>query len=293
MKKTLLLLGLFLLIVLVACQPAVQAGELQTGDTMPEATSEPKEVIHAQRPQQAVGAENLADAPRPEVVWDTAPDALIVSATFCCGLTSPVMRLNYLPDAQIWGDGHMIWVEYDQDGSRRVLETVLTHEQLADLLQQVVDAGFFGMQDRYANNLVMDAADKCLTVNLESAQKTVCEYFQGAPQVFHDLYAMFASGAGVAGKDYMPTQGYLTAHPLESIDKENVSRVDLQWDSKARGISLNTIVESGTWVEGETLAQLWQTVNANPGGMIVQEGEQFYQISLQVPGLSMEAPPAK
>jgi hypothetical protein len=34
-------------------------------------------------------------------------------------------------------------------------------------------------------------------------------------------------------------------------------------------------------------------VNGNAGGPVVREGDSLYQISVQVPGVSVEEPPAK
>jgi hypothetical protein len=153
--------------------------------------------------------EDLSDAPRPEVIREKNPEEKIVSGTLCCGYTSPLVPLNYIPAVQIWGDGHMIWVENFNDGSRFVREAWLSPDIMQASLQTVVDAGFYGMQDSYKNPLVADLPEKCLGVNLADNQKQVCEYYQGAPQEFHNLYDYFANGLGVDGEAYVPKTAYL------------------------------------------------------------------------------------
>src|SRR5919109_2966396 len=47
-----------------------------------------------------------------EVSWLHHPEARILRVTFCCSpLMSPTEELAYLPEAQVWGDGRIIWVE--------------------------------------------------------------------------------------------------------------------------------------------------------------------------------------
>ncbi|MCK5429654.1 MAG: hypothetical protein KAI94_09310, partial [Anaerolineales bacterium] len=83
--------------------------------------------------------EDLSDAPRPKVIWEKSADAKIVSGTLCCGYTSPLVPLNYIPAVQIWGDGHIIWVKNQDDGSRLVQEAWLSPEEMKTSLQVVVD----------------------------------------------------------------------------------------------------------------------------------------------------------
>ena len=233
-----------------------------------------------------------SDSP-PEIAWDRDPNALIISGTFCCGFSSPLVPINYIPDAQIWGDGRIIWVTYGEGGARRVLQDQLSLEQLETLLQKFVNDGFFGWQDRYANIIVSDLADKCVTVNLETVSKSVCEYYEGAPQAFHNLYDYLASGVGLEGKDYVPKTGYVVAYPLDDNAETFPGQITLNWSTNTLGLSLTEAVEEGVWVDGETLAIAWQTVNAKPWGMIVQEGDAYYEISFQIPGINRLAPPAE
>ncbi len=235
-----------------------------------------------------VRADNTGDESQMELNWNTDPDTLIVSATFCCGHTPNVAQLNYIPDALIWGDGRIIWVESADSGERRVLEGQLTPDQMHDLGQRVAGDGFFDWQDSYVDRSVADAAEQCLSVELEQQSKKVCEYFDGAPQAFHDLYAYIAHGAGAAGKNYAPEIGYLTAHPL-ALPENFTPPATQHWPAATLGLSLGQ-TEDGVWIEGEVLELAWSVVNANWLGIAVQEEDAYYQISVQIPGLSYVEP---
>jgi hypothetical protein len=230
-----------------------------------------------------------SSTPGPAVQWDTKPDKLILRATFCCGFVPQGYAQNYIPDAQVWGDGRMIWSQQSSGGGRRVLTAQLTTPQMQALLQRVVDAGFFGWKDEYADYSVTDMASQCLSVELTRQSKSVCEYYKGAPQAFHELYDYVVGGAGATGADYIPAKGYLTATPQTFSSQQKV-QPDLNWPATSVGFSLSEAV-NGKWVEGEALKLTWRVVNTKLWGSVVQDGDKYYQLTLQIPEVSQNALP--
>jgi hypothetical protein len=286
MKNRLIVIFLILTVFFTACQPAAPIQQEQVAET-PET---PSEGVVFEDPTSE--AENVGSENQPEVIWNHDPETLVISGTYCCGFTTPLVPLNYIPDFQIWGDGRYIWVEYNDDNTtRRVLEGQLSEEQLTALLQKVVELGFFIWEDRYENMMVADLADQCMTVNLESMSKTVCEYAEGAPEAFHTIYDNFARGTDLEGTDFVPTQGYLTAFDMGKLARP-ISEDDIIWPADQL-FSLSTAVEKGVWVEGEALQLAWQAVNQDPWSGMAYEGGTFYGLALQIPGLSMNPPAEK
>jgi hypothetical protein len=222
-----------------------------------------------------------------EVAWNPDPAAVIISASFCCGFVPEVVRLNYLADATVWGNGRIIWTEYAGQ-ERQVWQGQLSPEQLRALLSQAQQAGFFNWEDRYADNTVADAAEKCLSIRLLDQSKQVCEYFKGAPEAFHQLYALVTAGAGANGAPYLPQRAYLTALPLPGGGSGFVA--DEQWSAQTMGFSLSQAT-AGRWVEGPALQSAWQRVNRKWSNPLVQEESAYFQIALQLPGLSLLEPP--
>ncbi len=147
--------------------------------------------------------------PRPEVVWDTDPTALIVRYDTCCGM---LYDPNGIPTYQLWGDGRMLWVSTDSNNVRHVYTATLTPDQMKALLQKFVDDGFFGLRDSYGPNYqVYDAPSTCLSLTLTSLSKNVCDLMGNAPDKFYELAD--ALTAGVAGSDYIPPRAFLQASP--------------------------------------------------------------------------------
>jgi hypothetical protein len=227
---------------------------------------------------------NTLAPPRPTVAWDPAPEAVVLRATECCGLVPPYYAENYIPEVHIWGDGRIVWVENQGRGARRLLEGALTEAQLEALLQRIVDAGFFGWADSYADYRVTDLPTQCLRVELSSQTKQVCEYYTGAPEAFHTLFAAVTGGAGAAGVEFIPAQAQLSVWPTQP--SQNVKPEDyLDWDPAATGFSLAQVTGRRD-VDGNALALAWRAVNRNLWFPLVRDGDDFYYVVVTVPGLS-------
>jgi hypothetical protein len=248
------------------------------------------------RPRRALLALSLAVLacstllpPRPETAWDPDPAAVVLQVTNCCGFVPYEVALNYIPDATLWGDGRIVWVEAGPGGQRRVLEGRLTPDEQRGFLDRIAAAGFFGWESNYGDYSVTDLASRCLTVTLAATRHQVCEYYRGAPAAFDDLYAAAAQGAGAAGADFVPERGYLSARELEGFEPGTTTVVP--WPAEAAGFPLAE-AQGGRWVEGEALRAAWEAVNANFWGQAVEDAGRYYQLVVQVPGLSQSEPPA-
>ncbi len=235
--------------------------------------------------------------PAPSIEWEANPSAVVINVTNCCGLTTPLYHDNYIPDALVWGDGRILWTQIGSNGNRKVLQGQLSATQLHDWLQGAADAGFFSWKELYKDDLSpTDLPTRCITINLASLAKQVCEYQQAAPDAFHNLYDQLSQGLGVARTPYVPQRAYLTAHSLPKTNLDNRGSAEAGktplWDEKAAGISLADAV-NGAWLEGASVKQAWELVNQNPMAPMATEKGQIYQLALQIPGISLSPPPAK
>jgi hypothetical protein len=186
----------------------------------------------------------------------------------------------------LWGDGRLIWVEYDNNGGRRVLTATLTPLDMQQALQAIVDAGFFGWKDYYEPPYqIYDAPSTCINVNLTSTSKSVCTLMGNPPDAFYTLTSKI--GKGYLGSDLVPTTGYLQATPIEGV---SVNNPILHWPVDSLGFSLSETA-AGKWIDGEALALAWQVVNTQPFNSIVQEGDTYYTLVLLVPDVTRQQPP--
>ena len=223
--------------------------------------------------------------PRPPVAWNTVADNVVIQAYSGGGM---LYDPNPMPFAQLRGDGRFIWV-VGGDNGRQVKVASLTTDQVRQLLQTIVDAGFFGWKDTYSPGIVYDAPSTCLTVSLTSASKSVCETLSGAPAKFHDLLSLLGSGAGAAGADFVPQRGYLKVTPVGASQAAGGPTV-VAWPSQQLGLKLADVGQ-GQWITGDALRLAWSAVNANPLNPILQDGDTYYQAQLLVAGVTGIEPP--
>lgn len=190
----------------------------------------------------------------------------VISATYCCGPIPEFAQRNYIPDAQIWGDGYILWAENNVDGTRSVYEAQLPQEQVSALLQSAAGQGFFTWSELYTSPLQQsDLPNKCLTIAMTSMSQSVCEYGEGAPNAFHALYETIASGAGADGTDYQPQTGYLLSYPAVVPDQGAYADIP-PWDAAEMGFSL-TDATGGVWRPGPVLERTWGCwLMPTPGG---------------------------
>lgn len=224
----------------------------------------------------------------PELTWDHAPETLIIQVSSSGGGSAPNAALiNDLFDAQVWGDGRIVWTTWAEDYQRQVWQGQLSEAEMTALLQTFVDKGFFGMQARYApEGNIVDGGTLSLSVHLPSTSTKVSEYINGAPSEFHDLVDLLTSGAGVAGTPYLPQSGHLDAR---EINQDMVDKTDLPvWDAAALGLDLHDAER--IWIEGDALMRAWEVVNKNYIFPIIVQGDSYYELRLRLPELSIMAP---
>ena len=189
---------------------------------------------------------------------------------------------------QVWGDGRIIWVVQARD-SRRLLEGQLTSGQLESLLQNIVDAGFFGWEERYYTPGGHSFPFMHLEVNLIGHSKEVAEH-GGAPEAFYELVEFVKGAAGAEGHEYVPTRGYLTATVLGPPEQIGATP-EAQWPDATAGFALEEVVD-GRYIEGEALAFAWQLGNQYTWAPVYVESKgDLYTIMVQIPGVSFVDPP--
>jgi hypothetical protein len=222
-----------------------------------------------------------------DLSYDTDPETVVVEADSAGGFVPEAFVQGHIPGFRLYGDGRAIWTEQAGRGET-VHEGRLAPQEVEDLLAWIAERGFFEMDDLYTvENPPTDLATDCVAVHLAAHDKRVCEYYDGAPEAFGEIYDRLRAGAGaVIVGDYQPQIGWVVAELLT-------------WDSGAEAIdwpesltpALPALVGGG-WIEGETLDFVWQRRLAEgPFTLFEASGDQ-YIVVLQVPGLMPQAPPA-
>jgi hypothetical protein len=133
------------------------------------------------------------------VEWDHDPGALIVEVGTFGGPFPLPGDSNYLPDVQVWGDGRIVQTERRDDGSRVTWEGYLPEETLTNLLQFILEEGFFDWRDHYQpHDPPGGLPTTYIVVNMADRSKRVSQYFEGAPVGFERILQRAHQGAAEA-----------------------------------------------------------------------------------------------
>jgi hypothetical protein len=213
-------------------------------------------------------------------VWNHDPAAIVIQATSAWPQSPPAIALNALPDALVWGDGRIVWVETNAHGARRVSVGRLETRQIAQLLRHIDRAGFFRMQRWYPADAHQVPYDRSLCVHLLDTSHEVCAADGACPRAFNELYRLISSGAGVPGLSYRPKEALLVATPALRSPNRRLPT----WDVGATGLRLDDATR-GLWVRSAALDLAWKLVNATPTDPRVTQGSRAYVLTLQVPDI--------
>ena len=221
----------------------------------------------------------------PDLAYPAEAGHLLIEADTAGGLVPPTYAENHVPAFRLYGNGRVVWTDLEGPGMN-VWQGHIAQEKIQDLLAWMTDEGYFRMEEYYTvENPPTDLPTQCIRLYLMDEGKSVCEYFDGAPEALDQIYDLLHSGAGATEvTKYTPQIGWAVAEPMTW---ETGSEV-IAWP-EALSPALSAMA-GGVWVEGRTLEFLWQNRLEQGPLMVFEEYAERYQVTLQIPGLMPRAP---
>lgn len=213
---------------------------------------------------------------QPEAIWDESSEKIIIESDPGC----MHIDTNYIPAVRIWGDGHIVWVEYNAKGERTVWEGYLTQSEMRQLLDQIIKMDYFRFW--FVDNEYCAGNFTTVELSTISSRKGVTpENTQ-----FTEFYDFLTTGAGVIGEKFVPTQGVLYAYPVEETGLPADTEASYVWPDQKFGYSLEELYpqNNGRNISGEQIRFAWDVVNS-PNSVVESNGKVFW-IGIEVPGIS-------
>ncbi len=210
----------------------------------------------------------------PKAEWDKSPETIVISEG---PYTLAEVGYDYIPKYRIWGNGYIVWVEYDEDKNRKVFHGYLTEEDMEQLVTRVVDKYFdigriLTSKDGFPyNSLEITLLDGNYSEMIPPEDKELYEEIQ-----------FMGKGAGVKGTEFIPEIGELIVIPIKKTDYPDLEII-YSWPDEKFGYSLGD-VQKRKEIEGEELLFAWQIANA-PNSYIESNGETYW-ITIVVPKIS-------
>jgi hypothetical protein len=208
----------------------------------------------------------------PKAEWDTSPDNVVISYDMFGEID-----YGYIPSFRVWGDGYIVWVKHDQNFTRKVYEGYLSQNQLKEIIEQFIDAGFykwFGNKNSSSINISIDLLTGYKQNSFDANGK------------LSQLVEYLESGAGVDAKEFFPTVGYLYVFPIEKTEYFNRKVNPYPWpqekfDTDFEGFEI--FFPNGQEITGDELDFVWQLVNDSP---FIKSNDKIYWIALGIPKIT-------
>lgn len=223
------------------------------------------------------------------VTWSRDPNFVLFRAEISGG-EDPFQGRNTVPDCTIFGDNRIVWTTDNGDGN--ALEDRLSDQSISTFIQYLaVNERIYTFTEK-----LPDLAEQYDTVPVvERVLIAVndithtADGLGGMESGWYDRVLTACQSLGVAPVLIAPQSGWLTTQEVPYAMEPPL----VVWNSTLTGISLgNYTSDTPGWVTGAGVAELWQRIHALPFNSLYQDGERYFHVALQVPGVTRASPPA-
>lgn len=233
--------------------------------------------------------ENATNTDPNLVQWDRSPQTVIFRADVIGG-DSAFLARNAVPNCTIYGDNRMVWVNELGPFQIEVLEDRLPDGAISAFIQYLtVNERIYtfeaGMPTVQAQSFGLKPVVETVLVNVSGAEHHADSLSDWDDQWFSrvlDACKRLAQAPVLV----QPTGGWLAAQPV-SYDMQKPLVI---WDADVP--LADAPADAPLWFSGDKAAQLWTTLHSLPSNVIFQDGDAYYEVALQVPGITRDAPPA-
>ncbi|MHB8624743.1 MAG: hypothetical protein ACYDBJ_18795 [Aggregatilineales bacterium] len=231
----------------------------------------------------------LDSASPPPIGWDTSPNAVIFRLDRTLNGEPVVNAHNRLPLCTLFGNGHLVWVNPTPPNGEQILEAQLdtpTIQSFADFA--IRQQHFYSIPDYAANELPPSGqyTTESISLNLNNTAHTIRNYSHWPGNEFQNML----DKCGHLTQQpvlYVPTGAWLEVYPVSGPDPDP----PILWTS-AVPFRLADVASSGKplWLSGDLLGTLWRQIHRSLGAVQWIENNKAYQIALEVPNISRDAP---
>lgn len=202
-------------------------------------------------------------------------------------------RLNEVPLCTIYGDGRVVWTEESSGRSTpRVLFDYLTDDKIIEFaLFLTVEGRFLTYTEEYPHQIPSSSVPVYEKMTLAINDFThITDAFSNWPTGYFDSIITYCRTIGVTPRRFEPEGAWLSAQPVTY----NPNLPSIIWDAAAAGFSFREVAstQEKRWIEGNLVTILWRALYDNSYDVQFDESGTVFQIALQVPGVTKDAPPA-
>ena len=270
MKRVLTLL--LLITVLAGCQVLGGGGDDDNDDDNTNPTSQNSDAV---------------------IQWDRDPENVVFRAEVTGGeFANTLSGQNEVPLCTIYGDNRVVWtVNADSLSLPQVLFARVEDLAITNFIESLTF--YYRIYEYDADAVLVPLEDgvvpavEQMTVNVNDLVH-VTDAFSGWDfQFFEEILAQCRT-LSITPTVFEPTQAWLSAELVEfDTNRPSISLPESVVD-------LADIVDSSepTWIEGNSVRILWSQLRSTQPDVQFEQGENTYQLGLQVPSVTIDSPAA-
>ncbi|MCA9881917.1 MAG: hypothetical protein KC708_03060 [Anaerolineae bacterium] len=225
------------------------------------------------------------------VHWPRDPQFILFRAEVIGGDGSDtIVGLNNIPRCSIYGDGRIVWTVPNQSGFEDVRFDYLSDEVIIDFVNFLVVTNRFYTYDAVFERTVPTVAQPVyekLSLNVNDSEHSTDAFAEWPSGFYSDIVERCGSIAPTP-RIFEPQGAWLTTEIMEY----NPQSPTEYWEPEASGLNLADASDpdSKLWLEGSNVLILWDVMRTNPPDIQFNQNGMYYQLALQVPGVTINAP---
>ena len=227
------------------------------------------------------------------IQWDRSPTAVVFRADVGGGEFEDAFFLrNDVPPCTVYGDNRVVWTAQPFESSDQILWDRLSDEDIENFVSELTVARLFFT---YSSGADLEPASETspvvetLTLSVNEGTHT-SDAFGDWPERYYEELLQLCQTISDTPVIYEPAAAWVAVQPAQY--DPNVS--ELTWDGEVSGLDLAELAasEEPLWITDRNVKVLWNMIRAAPPDILFSQAGDYYQVALQVPGVTRDAPPA-
>lgn len=225
------------------------------------------------------------------VQWPRDPQHIVFRAEIIGGDGSDALYdLNTVPPCTIYGDGRIVWTVPNQSGFEDVRFDFLPDEVIIDFVNFLVVTNRFYTYDAVFERTVPTSAQPVyekMTLDVNGTEHATDGFAEWPNGYYQDIVERCGNIAPTP-RVFEPEGAWLTTQQVPYDPQLLIE----YWEPEAAGLNLAeaSSPDSRLWIEGQNVLILWTVLRTSPPNILFNQDRNYYQISLQVPGVTINAP---
>lgn len=220
--------------------------------------------------------------------WDRNPSSIVFQADVVGG-PQDITRMSEVPICTIYGDNRVVWVNELDAFHVEILYDFVDDVVIGDFIAYLTVQERIYTYDAHAAEQTSGGVEPVVeTVTIiVNEQMHTADAFSGWDSEWFSRVARACKGISQSPILFEPSGAWLTAQTADY----NISVPTVNWDGQS--LILADVATSGQpqWIDGAEMLTVWNYLNTLPSNLLFLQNNVFYQIALQVPGISRTSPP--